>query len=94
MEQLFGALSNVLNDLEPDSRGRRALAFAAWRRAGGEAITAKTEPLDLVGHRLIVKVCDETWRSHLEELAPELLLQINKLAGQGTVRRIEFKLSL
>ena len=91
MEQLFGAISNVVAELEPDSRGLRAVVFAAWRRTAGEAIIAKTEPVDLVDKRLVVKVNDETWRSHLEALAPQMLARIHKLIGDGTIRRIEFR---
>jgi len=92
MEQLFGAISKVVAELEPDSRGRRAIVFAAWRRAAGEAIAAKAEPVDVIDQRLTVKVNDETWISHLEALAPQMLAKINKLAGEGTIKRIEFRL--
>ena len=91
MEQLFGALSKVIAELEPDSRGRRAIVFAAWRRAAGQAIAAKAEPDDLVGGQLIVKVNDESWLPHLKALAPEILAKINKLVGDRTVKRIEFR---
>lgn len=91
MEQLFGAISKVVAELEPDSRALRAIVFAAWRKAAGEAITAKTEPVDLVDERLVVKVIDETWHSHLEALAPQMLARINKLVGDGAIKRIEFR---
>ena len=88
MEQLFGSISKVVAELEPDADGRRALVFAAWRRAAGAAITAKTEPLDVVNERLIVKVNDATWHSHLEALSAPMLAKINALVGQGAIKRI------
>lgn len=92
MEQLFPSLAKVIAGLDPDHRGRQAIIFAAWRRAAGEAIAAKAEPVDLAGDRLVIEVNDDTWLSHLQALAPEMLAKINKLVGQGTVRRLEFKL--
>jgi predicted nucleic acid-binding Zn ribbon protein len=91
MEQLFGAISKVISDLEADSRGRQALVFAAWRRAAGAAIAAKAAPVDVIDQRLTVKVRDETWLSHLEALAPQMLAKINKLVGKGTITWIEFR---
>ena len=92
MEQLFPALAKVIAGLGPDHVGRRAIVFAAWRRTAGAAIAAKSEPLELDNDRLIIKVTDETWISHLKALAPEMLAKINNLVGDGTVKRIEFKL--
>jgi len=92
MEQLFPSLAKVIAGLEPDHRGRRAIIFAAWRRAAGEAIAAKAEPIDLANDRLVIEVKDDTWLSHLQALAPQMLAKINKLVGEGTVKRIDFKL--
>ena len=91
MEQLFGAISEVIANLEPDSRGRRALIFAAWRRMAGEAICARTVPLELTDDRLIIGVADETWRRHLEDLSPQMVAKINGLLTAGSVKRIEFR---
>ena len=90
MEQLFGALAKVVADLAPDDRGRRAIVFAAWRRAAGHAIAAKAEPVDLRESRLVINVTDDAWVSHLQALAPQMLAKINVLVGHGTVTRIEF----
>jgi predicted nucleic acid-binding Zn ribbon protein len=91
MEQLFPALAKVIAGLGPDHVGRRAIVFAAWRRAAGPGIAAKTEPVDLQNERLLIKVCDEAWLSHLRALAPQMLAKINKMVGDGTVKRIEFR---
>ena len=91
MEQLFPALAKVITGLEPDHIGRRAIIFAAWRRAAGQAIAAKTDPVDLEGERLIIGVRDDAWLSHLQALAPQMLAKVNGLVGQGTVKRIEFR---
>lgn len=91
MEQVFRAISKVVAELEPDDRGRRAVVFAAWRRAAGEAIAAKTEPIDIDGERLSIKVHDEAWLPHLQALAPQMLAKINKLVGEGTITRIDLR---
>ena len=91
MEQLFGAISKVVAELEPDSRGRQAIVFAAWRRAAGEAIGARTVPLELAGDRLVIGVADETWRRHLEDLSPQMVAKINALLSKGVIKRIEFR---
>jgi predicted nucleic acid-binding Zn ribbon protein len=92
MEQLFGAMAKVVADLAPDDRARRAIVFAAWRRAAGVAIAAKAEAVEFGGERLIVEINDEAWLPHLEHLAPQMLAKINKLVGKGTVKRIDYRL--
>jgi predicted nucleic acid-binding Zn ribbon protein len=91
MEPLFPSLAKVIAGLGPDHVGRRAIVFAAWRKAAGQAIAARTEPVELDGIRLIVNVADEAWVSHLKALAPEMLAKINALVGQGTVTLIDFR---
>ena len=91
MEQLFEAMAKIVAGLAPDERARRAIVFAAWRRAAGRAIAAKTEAVDLADGRLIVEVNDGAWLRHLEALAPQMLAKINTLVGQGVVKRIDFR---
>ena len=91
MEELFPSLAKVIVGLGPDNPGRKAIIFAAWRRAAGDAIAAKTEPVGMDGDRLIVNVNDDAWLSHLRALAPQMLAGINKLVGEGTIKWIEFR---
>jgi hypothetical protein len=93
MEQLFRAMSAVLKDVEPNQRTDEALVLAAWNRCAGEQLRDRTEPLEFDKGRLIVAVTDETWRRHLEDLSPRMLVKMNAVLGHGTVRFIEFTVS-
>ena len=92
MQQLFGAISEVLAGLETDKSVDQAMVFAAWRQTAGEKLSERTKPVEFVDNRLIIGVADETWRRHLEDMIPQMLVKINGTLGQGTVKRIEFKL--
>ena len=92
MQQLFGAISEVLAGLKMDGQVDQALVFAAWKQCAGKLLSERTVPVEFVDHRLIITVADETWRRHLEDLIPQMLVKINGSLGQGTVKRIEFKL--
>ena len=92
MEQLFGALSDVLSGLGPSSETDEALAFVAWGRCAGEQLNARTKPIEFFEKRLVVAVKDLTWRRHLEELSPQLIAKLNAVLGDGRVRFIEFRI--
>ena len=91
MEQLFRAVSDVLNGLGPNGATDEALAFVAWGRCAGEVLRKRTRPIEFFENRLIVAVEDKTWRRHLEELSPQMLVKLNALLGDGTIRFIEFR---
>jgi hypothetical protein len=91
MEQLFGAIPSALGGLGPNAETDEALVFAAWTRCAGEPVCKRTVPLEFFENRLVVAVEDETWRRHLEELSPQMLVQINGSLGHGTLTFIEFR---
>ena len=93
MQQLFGAISEVLAGLEPDKTVREAMVFAAWKRAAGEALRERTVPMAFAAGHLAIGVADETWRHHLKGLSPQMLVKINDLLGTGTVKRIDFRVN-
>lgn len=93
MQQLFGAISEILAGLKTDGQVDQALVFAAWKRCAGELLSTRTAPLEFVENRLVVAVADETWRRHLEDLSPQMLVKINESLGHGTVKRIEFRIN-
>lgn len=92
MEQLFGAIPLVLNGLEANDTAVEAMVFAAWKRTAGELLAERTAPVEFAGKCLVVAVEDNTWKRHLEELAPQMLARLNGKLGQGTVSRIEFRI--
>jgi hypothetical protein len=92
MEQLFGAIPSILSGLGPNADIDEAVAFAAWARSAGDLLRERTKPLGFFEKRLVVAVTDETWRRHLEDLSPQMLVKINGSLGQGAVRFIEFRI--
>jgi len=92
MEQLFGALSDVLARLGPNGETEEALAFIAWGRCAGEQLKERTKPIEFFEKRLVVAVKDLTWRRNLEELSPQLVAKLNAVLGEGRVRFIEFRI--
>lgn len=91
MERLFAAIPAILKGLEPNENAAEAVVFGAWGDCAGELLRARTEPVKFAGHRLIVAVEDETWRRHLTELSPQMLVKLNSSLGDGTVRLIDFR---
>jgi hypothetical protein len=92
MERLFGAIRGALADLGKNKEVEEALVFAAWNRCAGAEIRRRSAPLEFFEKRLVVAVVDETWRVHLEDLAPQIVAKLNGHLGQDTVRFIELRL--
>ena len=92
MEQLFGAISSVLKELEPNAKTDEAVAFVAWKHCAGELLSTRTMPLEFSENHLVIAVADETWQRHLEELSPQMLVKLNNYLGQGAVKFIEFRI--
>ena len=92
MEQLFSAIPAVLKGIESNAEVDEALVFAAWSRCAGDLLRERTAPVEFFENRLAIAVQDMTWRRHLEDLSPQMLVRINGLLGQGTVKFIEFRI--
>lgn len=92
MEQLYGAIPQVLKAIPHDVIAEDALVFAAWSRCAGEMLRARTAPLSFENKRLAVAVEDKTWQLHLEELSPTMLAKLNSTLGHGTIAFIEFRI--
>ena len=90
MERLFAAIPQVLNSLGPSVEVDEALALAAWKVSAGELLSQRTAAIEFFEDRLVVAVADETWRRHLEELAPQLLYKLNSRLEGVSVKYIEF----
>lgn len=93
MEQIFGAIAEVLKGLEPNHAADEAIVFAAWRRCAGAQISERTAPLEFAKNRLVIAVADETWQRNLEDLCPQMLVKLNDWLGCGTVKFIEFRVA-
>jgi len=91
MDELFQALPKLLRAAGDSEEVLEAAAFAAWRRAAGEALRGCAVPFRLYGKRLTVCVPDVTWRRQLEGVSPQLIFRVNSLLGQALVTFIEFR---
>ncbi len=76
MEQLFGAIPLVLSGLGQNAEVDEAVVFAAWGRSAGDALRKRTRTVEFFENRLVVAVADETWRRHLEDLSPQMLVAL------------------
>lgn len=90
MEQLFGAIPQVLSGIPHDTIADEALVFAAWSQCAGEMLRKLTLALSFEKKRLVIAVEDVTWQRHLEDLSPTMLAKLNSTLGYGTVTFIEF----
>lgn len=92
MEQLFTAIPGILKNLEPNGTAAEALVFAVWKQVAGEMLRSKTAPIEFNNTRLVIAVEDKTWKTHLEDLAPQMLAKLNTTLGQNSVKFIEFRI--
>src|SRR5947209_19030045 len=91
MDDLFKALPKILLAAGESEEVSEAAAFAAWRRATGEALRGCAVPFRLHRKPLVVSVQDATWRKQLEQMSPQLVFRLNSLVGQALVTYIEFR---
>lgn len=67
------------------------LACAAWAEAVGKRIAAHSRAARMVRNRLIVEVEDHIWQHQLFALQRQILGNIAKVAGNGVVEDLEFR---
>ena len=91
MDDLIKALPKLLRASGDAEEVLEAAAFAAWRRAAGEALRGCAVPFRLHRKTLVVSVPDATWRKQLERVSPQLIFRINSLLGQALVTFVEFR---
>ncbi len=91
MEQLFGAIPGVLDELGPNAEIEQAVVFAAWKRCAGASLSDRTQPREFSENRLVIAVEDDIWGRHLEVLCPQMIARINGYLGDGRLRFIEFR---
>lgn len=91
MDDLFKALPQLLRAAGESAEVSEAAAFAAWRRAAGEAMRGCAVPFRLYNKTLVVAVPDVTWRKQLEKVSPQLIFRLNSMLGQALVTYVEFR---
>lgn len=90
MNEFFAALPALLRQMPDSPEVRRAVIFAAWRRAAGRQLSERTKPISIEDGRLFVAVADRNWKRQLGSLADELLYKVNASLRSSEVKFIEF----
>lgn len=90
MERIFRTIPMILGGLDASPSAHEAVVLAEWRRIAGDALNERTRPIGFHENRLVVAVENDTWRNHLEHLAPQMLARLNSNADVQ-VKFIEFR---
>ncbi len=89
MQSLLQAIPGLLRQSGDDAVVREQLVFAVWRQVAGPGVVPATAPLALEGQHLRIAVLDRTWKTQLEQLAPEYLARIGRLLVTRVVFEID-----
>ena len=92
MEHVFGAIPSVLRVMDTNAVIDEAVVFSSWGRCAGDLLQIRTAPIVFNEKRLVIAVADQTWKRHLEELCPQMLVKLNGSLGQGAAKFIEFRI--
>lgn len=92
MDSLGRLLPSIIRGATDAPEARECAAFTAWNEAVGLGVRRASTPVRLDGRLLVVAVPDQTWKTQLERLAPQLLFKINSLLGAALVTRIAFRI--
>ena len=90
MEHLFRALPTLLNEFDDNESVREAVVFAAWKRTAGDLLCEHSAPVKLEEKHLSIAVPNVMWQRHLQDLAGQMLFQLNSALGSAAVTFIDF----
>jgi predicted nucleic acid-binding Zn ribbon protein len=71
--------------------GRGGPLSSVWREAVGETVARHSTPRRLEAGRLVVACDAAQWRDSLEAQAPSLLVRVQAVVGDGSVRALDFQ---
>ena len=91
MQDLFRSLPQVFKEFKGSEAANEAVVFAAWRRMAGETLGSHAVPFRLEKKKLFIAVSSETWRKQVEDLAGQMVFQMNSALGSSLVTFIEFR---
>lgn len=92
MHELFETLRAMLKTMPDNTDVRRAVVFAAWRRAAGPSVYVHAQAFSLEDKKLTVAVDNMTWHRQLVSLAPQYLMKISSVIGNGVIDFIDFQI--
>ena len=67
--------------------------FEEWEKIVGASLAAKTEPLKIQGHQLVIGVEHSTWIQELQFMKPKLLEKIREMFPETTIKDLRFSLA-
>jgi predicted nucleic acid-binding Zn ribbon protein len=67
------------------------LARAAWPRAVGRRIAARTRPVAFADGCLTIEVEDSVWLQHLRTMRRHILSSLQSIVGKETVKALDFR---
>jgi hypothetical protein len=91
MNALGRLLPSLVRGTDDGPEARECAAFTAWNGAAGAGVRRASTPVRLDARLLVVATVDQTWKTQLERLAPQLIFRINSLLGAALVTRIAFR---
>jgi hypothetical protein len=91
MNSLGRLLPSLVRGADDSPEARECAAFTAWNGAAGAGVRRASTPVRLDNRLLVVATVDQTWKTQLERLAPQLIFRINSLLAAPLVTRIAFR---
>ncbi len=88
MDSLLRLIPALLRQAENSPEAKEYAVFAAWNAAVGDAVRKVCVPVRLNARRLFIATVDQTWKTQLDRLAPQLIFRLNSLLGAPLVTQI------
>jgi hypothetical protein len=85
------ALDAVMRGLGAPEASGVHLVFDRWSEVVGDALAARTRPLRMDGHRLVLAVDEPAIATHVRFLQAELLARLEELLGPGRVTALDLR---
>ena len=85
------ALDAVMRGLGAPEASGVHLVFDRWAEVVGEGLAARTRPLRIEGHHLVLAVDEPAMATHVRFLQAELLARLGDLLGPGRVTALDLR---
>jgi hypothetical protein len=85
------ALDAVMRGLGAPEASGVHLVFDRWAEVVGDALAARTRPLKIDGHRLVLAVDEPAIATHVRFLQTELLARLAELLGPDRVTALDLR---
>ncbi len=90
-ELIASLLDSVFTGKPVQKRLREIKVWQVWEEAVGSQIASKARPAGIGNGILVVKVASSPWMQQLSLMKPDIIHQLNMMAGEPLVTDIIFK---